>query len=85
MLTGLFLQLNLIATDGTVTSIQRTLADRLGEAARESGNFSGSLAVQAGSLPLISPLDLTTIDLTEGSVDANVAAGYQTEENADER
>ena len=81
IITGLFLQMKLIAADGTVTSYQRTLADRIGEAARQSGALSGSLSVQPGAPPLVSPLDLTTVDITEGSIDANVVTTYQNELN----
>jgi uncharacterized membrane protein len=81
ILTGLFMNIKEVGADGTVTSYQRTLADRIGEAGRVSGTTSTPISVEPTDPPLISPLDLTTVDLSEGSVPSYVATSYQGELN----
>ncbi len=59
ILTGLFLTLTATTPGGSSQTFNRTLADLIGPAARRNG---GSASTAAGADPLVSPLDLWTID-----------------------
>ncbi|MBK8741297.1 MAG: putative Ig domain-containing protein [Betaproteobacteria bacterium] len=62
LVTGIFLNIDVTDSAGQVTSSQRTLADRIGYAARQSG---GPVNVDQGSLarPLLTELDLYTLGI----------------------
>lgn len=78
ILTGLFLTMTLGGDDLTSQTYTRTMADRIGAAGRQNG-ASGALAVDPGNAPLISPLDLTTVDVTPGFVSSRILANYENE------
>jgi uncharacterized membrane protein len=78
VLTGLFLAMDVSAPGGTVQSYQSTLEDRIGIAARRNGT-STPLSASASSLPLISPLDLTTISVMPSKWDPHVLGSYDTQ------
>jgi uncharacterized membrane protein/transglutaminase-like putative cysteine protease len=63
ILTGLFLTVNLSSPGSAVQSYERTLADRIGTAARQTGGPVNVSASPTGP-PLISPLDLATLSIT---------------------
>jgi uncharacterized membrane protein len=65
ILTGLFLNINLSGPGGFSQSLTTTIADRIGAAARVSG---GPISISAGasSLPLVTPVDLTTVNVLGG-------------------
>jgi len=81
ILTGLFLKIDLTAADGTVTSYEKTLVDRIGTAARQNGTSSASVSVSPTSAPIISPLDLTTVSIMPGEFDRALLSSYSNQLN----
>ncbi len=73
ILTGVFLDLDVIAPDGITRSYERALGDRIGTAARRNGGGS-SLTVDANTPTLISPVDITTISILPGKYDRGALA-----------
>ena len=71
ILTGLFVNLSLSDPGQALESYQYTIADRIGIAARQSGG-PVSVSVAPGSPPLLSPVQVTTIDVLPGEIDPNV-------------
>lgn len=80
VLTEVFLEIDVIAPDGTTRSYQRTLGDRIGLAARRNGG-STPLVLDPQAPMLISPLDITTISILPGKYDRGAldAAGTELE------
>ena len=64
ILTGLFLEIDLIAPDGSTERLQRTLLDRIGYDIRNNGG-SPSLSFPPGTTA-VTELDITTIDASTG-------------------
>lgn len=62
VLTGVFLELDVTDPAGRTQSFQRTLADRIGIAARETGS-GGGLTLDPDHPALLTTLDLTTIQV----------------------
>ncbi|QEH35411.1 Ubp3 associated protein Bre5 [Aquisphaera giovannonii] len=63
VLTGLFLRLTTTGPGQSAETYDRTLADLIGPAIRRNG---GSSSTAAGADPLVSPLDLWTVDAESG-------------------
>jgi len=63
VLTGVFLKLHITSPDGTSVDLEKTIADRIGAAARLGGG--GQISIEPGQ-PLISPLDFTTLSIEPG-------------------
>ncbi len=66
LLTGMFLRLTVTAPDGTATTHQRDLVDRIGYAARREG---GASPVALDGAPVLTDADVTTIDVNVGGWD----------------
>ena len=66
ILTGLFLNVTLSGPEGPAQSYDRTLADRIGYAARQSGS-GGSVNVTPSDPPLVGPLQVWSMSLLPGS------------------
>jgi large repetitive protein len=64
-LTGLILEMDVIAPSGTVETYERTLLDRIGFANRQSSG-PVSLGIYGGDQPSITNLDLVTIQVLPG-------------------
>src|SRR5205823_10625 len=61
LLTGLFLTMDVITPSGVTQTYRRTLADRIGIAARAGAG--GSISVDPNGSPLVSALDLATLSI----------------------
>jgi uncharacterized repeat protein (TIGR01451 family) len=72
VLTGLFLNVTLSGPQGTPETFDRTLADRIGYAARQNGG-SVNVNVSPTSAPLVGPLDIWSIGV-QASLQAPTAA-----------
>jgi uncharacterized membrane protein len=72
VVTGLFLEMDVRAPDGSVETYERTLADRIGLVARRTGQ--GNVAIDS-SRTIVSPLDVTTVSVLGGEFDPRVLAG----------
>lgn len=61
--TGLFLEIDIVDPSGSVETLNRTIADRIGSAVRENG---GPIEVNLGSgtATLVNEVDLTTISIS---------------------
>ena len=68
LLTGVFLEIDVVAPDGTAKTYTRTLVDRLGYPARTSGR-SVTPATSQGTLPALTEFDVVTIDVSCGLQD----------------
>ena len=66
ILTGLFLSVNLSGPDTSSVTIDKTLVDRIGYAARE-GNESPGLKIDPTTPPLLSETDAFTLSILAGS------------------
>ncbi|MDG3004921.1 Ig-like domain repeat protein [Paludisphaera mucosa] len=64
VLTGVFLKLHITSPDGTSIDVKKTIADRIGAAARLGGG--GQVSIDPSGQPLITPLDLTTLSIEPG-------------------
>ncbi len=73
LVTGLFLEVDETDSNGAANTFNRTLADAIGTAARLGGG--GSASVDPNGPPLISPLDLWTLDLNSGQFNPNAFNG----------
>src|SRR6185437_1238453 len=62
ILTGLFLNMTLTDPGATLTTLQRTLFDRIGYAARQ-GDAPVSVTAGAGSAPALGPADVFTVSV----------------------
>ena len=62
VLTGLFLQVKSTDTQGNTTTVDKTLFDRVGFAAR-SGAVAANVSINPNGAPAISPIDVTTISV----------------------
>ncbi len=71
ILTGLFLELDVVAPDGTTRNYRRTIADRIGIAARRHGG-TGAATINPQAPFLVSPFDITTISIMPGPYDPSV-------------
>lgn len=85
ILTGLFLEIDVRSLDGGVETYTSTIADRIGLAAR-SGNGSVSIDPGDPSQPLVTTVDLTTVNIlpAEQSAAAAFAQGLQLQTIIDE-
>jgi len=74
IVTGLFLEIDLIDPDGSVATFERTLADRIGlEARRHGGTTVVNLGVEP--LPIVGPVDVTTINVSAAGYDVRALQG----------
>ena len=64
ILTGVFLEIDVVSPTGTTETFERTLLDRIGFAARHSGGTSG--IASPGDEPALSDLDLVVINVLPG-------------------
>jgi hypothetical protein len=71
LLTGVFLEMELSGPGVPTETFERALVDRFGIAARQNGG-SSSIDAADGSKPILSELDLFTINVLAGVQDANV-------------
>ncbi len=71
LLTGLFLNMTLTSPGATPTTYTKTLVDRFGFAARQNGG-SPAISADPTAPPILSPLDLTTINVLPGLQSPNV-------------
>ncbi len=71
VVTGVFLNVSVNDPGEAAQSYQYTIADRIGIAARESGG-SSSISVAPGSAPLLSPDQVTTVEVLPGEIDPDV-------------
>lgn len=62
----LAVQFDLEAPDGTIEHHERTLVDRLGPAARD-GSTTATLAVPDGTTPVVTEMDLLTVNVLPGA------------------
>ncbi|MEZ6088875.1 MAG: dockerin type I domain-containing protein [Pirellulaceae bacterium] len=62
-ITGLFLDIEVIAADGTSTTYTSTIADRIGSAVRANG---GSAPAVNGDDPIVTSVDVTTVSIMPG-------------------
>lgn len=76
LLTGLFLEMEVIDPTGRSQIYERTLADRIGFAARQNGG-SGNVSVAPDSAPLISELDIVTANILPGLAKASAIIPQQ--------
>ncbi len=68
VLTGLFLNITLTGPGSTTTTLERTLFDRIGYAARQ-GDAPVSISAGAGTAPAFAPTDVYTISVLGGLQD----------------
>jgi uncharacterized membrane protein/transglutaminase-like putative cysteine protease len=74
ILTGVFLEIDVISPDGDVETYKKTLGDRIGLATRRGG--VGSATIQPDGPPLLSSLDFTTINALPSKFDERLVANY---------
>ncbi len=74
-LTGVFLEIDLIAPDGNVETLQRPIMDRIGFAARQ-GAGATALAGVNPQVPALLPTEITTIQIGGSSVPAEVVGNF---------
>jgi hypothetical protein len=65
ILTGLFVEIDVISPDGQLETFERTLIDRIGYATRQNGG-SISLGGSAEQGPVLSDMELVTINVLPG-------------------
>jgi uncharacterized membrane protein len=78
ILTGLFLNLSLSGPQGAAQTFTKTLVDRLGYAVRQGG-ASIATGINTSGPPIVSNLDLWTIDALPGLQSPDVLARQSTE------
>ena len=83
IVTGVFLEIDVRDLDGGVETYTSTIADRIGLAAREG---SAQVSIDPGDQPLLTPVDLTTVNVlaAKQSAAAAVAQGLKLQEIIDE-
>ena len=79
LLTGLFLNMTLSGPGAGSQTFSQTLVDRIGYAAREGLAAPENLSVSPSAPPIISPFDLTTVNLQPGLQSAAAAQLAQEE------
>lgn len=73
ILTGLFLNVTLSGPGSTAETFTRTLVDRIGYAARQGLSNPENISVGPSSTPVITPFDLTTLNILPGLQSAAAA------------
>ena len=73
ILTGLFLNISLSGPGTTSQTYTQTLVDRIGYAARQGLGPAENLSVNPSGPPIITPLDLTTLNVLAGLQDPGAA------------
>ena len=72
ILTGLFLNVTLLSLQGPAEVFQHTILDRFGYAARQSNAVPTSLSVGGADGPALNELDVCTVNVLPGMIDANL-------------
>jgi hypothetical protein len=72
ILTGLFLEVDLISPDGSTERIKKTLLDRIGFAERQGG--SSTISLEPGTGPAVSEFDILTLAISSSEQSAATIA-----------
>ena len=81
VLTGLFLNITLSGPSSPSETFNRTLVDRIGYAARQQMTPPQDLSVNPSSPPIITPFDLTTLNILPGLQGTGAANFVQDQSN----
>ena len=74
VLSGLFLNVTFSGPQGPAQTYSQTLVDRIGYAARQGQGSPSGLSFSPTSTPIVSPFDLTTIEIRPGVQSAAASA-----------
>ena len=77
ILTGLFLQMTVTDASGNSTTYSKTLYDRIGYAARQSGG-SAQITAAASGVPALSQFDLVTLNVLPSHQDDSIIRTWST-------